>query len=367
MTNEEFLRRLESALKERLPEDELKNVMDYHREYFAEAGENAANELDPPEVIAQRVLEEFHGGGTPPKKKGIPTWVTICLIVVVAISVAVTFSKGVQKIARKVFTTREVTDVVEEAVSGTGQIEGMSISTVGDHTTVEGSLTAFTHVEVKGAVADVSFFPGDAYALFVEYGPKERWDYELNGDTLTITGSGIFNPFPVVERATISVTYPADAQLASVDVDLDVGDITVDSAKGEVCFLDTDVGDVNATNSIFVELTCGVDTGNIWVEGGYFSTLDCGSNVGDVSISGVSAGNQAKLSTDVGDIIAVLAGSSRDCSMDLETSIGDVWVDNCLMDDEYETDEGHYILECSTDVGDITVDFTGANTAETAA
>ncbi len=359
MSNEEFLRRLESALKERLPEDELKNVMDYHREYFTEAGENAADELDPPEIIAQRVLEEFHGGGKTPKKGGIPTWAKICILVVVAISVATAVKKGVWRVVNKVITTQEATNVVEEAVSGTAQMSEAEVTTVGDRTTVSGFLTAFSRVEVQGAVADVVLQPSDDYFFSVEYGPKERWDYELNGDTLTITGEGVTNPFSFAEGAIITVACPFDAQLGNVNVHLDVGNITVGSVKGETGFLETNVGDVNVTGSTFTELTCGADTGDIWVENGEFNALDCKNNVGDVAVDSVSIGSQVKLTTDVGNITATMPGSPRDCMMDLETSVGDIWVDDQLFSDEYETNEGVYILESSTDVGDITVTFVG--------
>lgn len=372
MSNEEFLRRLESALQGRIPQAELDSVMAYHREYFAEAGENAAAELDAPEIIAQRVLEEFRSGGTPPKKKGMPTWVTICLIAVVAISVAVTFSKGVQHVVRRVIMPRNITQVVEEAFvtsapgSQPGQIEEAAITTVGDRTTVSGLLTAFSRVEVKGAVADVVVQPGDNYFFSVEYGPKEHWDYELNGDTLAITGDGVSNLFATAKGAIILVTYPADTQLGSVDVCLDVGGVTVDGVKGETGFLETNVGDVNVTGSTFTELICAADTGDIWVENGEFNALDCKSNVGDVAVCNVSLGSQIKLTSDVGSITADLAGSPHDWSLDLETGVGDVWVNGQFVSDDYETDAGLYILEGSTDVGDITVSFLGETVAETA-
>lgn len=58
MSNEEFLNRLETALRDRVPREDVDDAMNYHREYFSEAGENAAEELPAPEAVAEQIVRE---------------------------------------------------------------------------------------------------------------------------------------------------------------------------------------------------------------------------------------------------------------------------------------------------------------------
>ncbi len=70
MNREEFMRRLEQALRG-MPEEERRNAMQYYADYFDEAGEENEEEvmrtLGTPEKVAADILREFREVSIPPQ------------------------------------------------------------------------------------------------------------------------------------------------------------------------------------------------------------------------------------------------------------------------------------------------------------
>lgn len=112
MTKETYLRFLRAYLTNRLPAEEVEDIMAYYTEYFADAGEGheaeVMAELGSPEQLAHQILGERHvevlvpdqdhesnyGPGSyvqteyaPSGKTGIPRWAYILILVLAAIFV----------------------------------------------------------------------------------------------------------------------------------------------------------------------------------------------------------------------------------------------------------------------------------------
>lgn len=72
MNREEFMRRLEQALRG-MPEEERRNAMQYYADYFDEAGEENEEEvtrtLGAPEKVAADILREFRDVSIPQQEK----------------------------------------------------------------------------------------------------------------------------------------------------------------------------------------------------------------------------------------------------------------------------------------------------------
>ena len=368
MSNEEFLRRLEGALKNRVPQEDVDDAMNYHREYFAEAGENAAEELPAPEAVAEQIIREREEY----LRKRQFKWAKPAVIGALCIGVVMTLAVGwgaksffrnlwghigrtYDPVVTPVAVAEDVVSQVEEkAYAGTG----FTTTTTGDRVYVSGTLAAVDAIIVEGVSDNVTITAaGREFMLDIDRDKRESMDYCVEDGTLYIVGDldGMFNMG--YEPGNISITVPQDLSWRSmVRVDTDMGDIYLENIDAAEAELDTDMGNITVSNGYFNNLDCDSDLGDVTVTSVEADSLKCYCDCGQVTATEFLA-NETDLESNLGSVTAIALGDKSDYSLELEVDLGEVKIDGLKVANSYETYGKSYVLKAKADVGSVTLDF----------
>lgn len=365
MKNEEFLAQLERLLQGKMPPQEIQNVMEYHREYFAEAGENAAAELDPPDVIAQRVLDEYF---SPPPSR-FPKWAkpaAICagLVVVGLLLVRV----GTHQLFGSLGNWRDGTVTEEETVTAIDQVivtedlqPGAAIQN-GDHMMLSTALPELESIVIEGVSDNVTIVTGNRaeYILEMGYASRENLDYSVKDGTLYIVGE-LENVFSIgYEPGEITVVVPAWAEFSWVSVKAEMGDVFLEKVNAQSAELETDLGNVSVTEGAYGSLDCESDMGDVLVTDVTADMLKCSSDSGNVDAISFTA-KETELDADLGGITAIAAGRPEDYALELEVDLGEIRLNGMTVSSPYHSqgrDAGKSI-KATADTGGVILDFAG--------
>lgn len=376
MSNEEFLLRLEQLLQGKMPPHEIENVMEYHREYFAEAGENAAAELDPPEVIAQRVLDEYF---SPPAKRRHP-WAKAAVIAVLLLGLAGVFVGGAISYVRQPFFRSSLLPgtgnaIVVETPQYQGEDHGRQqithveqyayaqtdlVTTIeGDKIFTTGTLEPFHSIFVEGISDDVVIVHSDDFFADMWHDDRETVDWDVKDDTLHITGKakGAFSTG--FEKGDITITVPWGTSLQVVKVETDMGDIYLEDIDAGEAELDTDLGNITISDGVFDNLSCDSDMGDVSVSSVQAASLKCVCDDGAISAVEFDA-QETELEADLGSITAIAVGSRNDYALELEVDLGELKINGEKATSPYTqaaSGRNGRHLHAVADVGSITLDF----------
>ena len=234
--------------------------------------------------------------------------------------------------------------------------------TAGDELKARETLTpeAFTTLQIEVATADITVERGDAWAL--TYALSEEPEITQAGGVLKLEGQehgsiGVVGfSFGKNNSPFVKVTVPADAALE---------EITLTTATGDMTLSDLEAGRI--------ELTCA--TGDMTLSSVTAQTLLLTANTGDLELRNVSAAEQARLTTNTGDIDAelnapggvaaeantgdvslTLRGDEEDFALSIETDLGDVTVSGRDNGRALDT-EGDIPVRAETNTGDVEVWF----------
>lgn len=347
MTNEEFLRRLESALVHRLPPEELEDVMNYHREYFAEAGESAADGLDAPETIAQRVLEEHLSEQPPIPPRRNTRRIALAAGIVAALAVGIVVTAlvwhGTGHFFSRVFGDGGDTGNVEEDV-----IEQVTVVDTGLaagawdegeaylETTVPES--RFDKLIIDVPCADVTVMAGDGG---IQSSAPQGFTLRntLEKGVLRYTGTAPKDVRVTDERPMIAIFLPVDLlELEEIDIEVELGDIYLEGGTTWKVDAETENGSVTVRDwAATDEATFSAKLGMVDMTGSFPCVVELDSEMGGVS--------------------AVLTGDRSDYGLELSTDWGDITVDGEAVSREHVVRSGPYQLSAECDTGDISIDF----------
>ena len=368
MSTEEFLVQLEQLLQGTMPPLEIQNVMEYHREYFAEAGENAAAELDPPEIIAQRVLDEYF---SPPARRHCPAWVKTVVGAGLIACLALALVAGAYRIRSRVY---QITDTVVEA--GTAykeddrrpitQVEqyayaGVSLTTVrqGDQINTYGEVDPFSSIFVEGVSDNVTIMHGDSFFVDIWHDERETVDCDVKDNALHITGEVDSVFFAGFQKEHITITVPWVTSLDTIKVETDMGDIYLEDINAGDAELETDMGDIIVTSGTFDTLNCDSDMGDVSVSAVQATSLKCVCDSGNVEAFEFDA-QETELEADLGSVTAIAVGAQRDYSLELEVDLGELKLNGQKTAAPFvQAGPGRGVrsLHASADVGSVTLDF----------
>lgn len=367
MSNEEFLRRLEGALMGRVPQEDVDDAMNYHREYFAEAGENAAEGLPTPEAVAEQIVREREAY----LRKARFRWARPAIIVALCVGLVLTaaVSWGVKGFFRNLWSRtfrqpQQVTYVAEDFVSSVEQIAyaGTALTTTerGSNIYVVGTLEPFDGIVVEGVSDGVSVIPGDSFTIDMWHNKREAVDCEVAGNILYITGNmdGVLSTG--FKGGNISITVPYGVELFTVRVDTDMGDITLDNVTAGEVDLDADVGNIVVSGGTFRSLDCDSEVGEVTVTAVTADYLKCYADVGQVQAMEFIA-TETDLETNLGSVTAIVLGAREDYALELEVDLGEIKVDGQKVSSPYSSSGNSRVLAAKADVGSVTVDFTEAS------
>ncbi len=208
-----------------------------------------------------------------------------------------------------------------------------------DHYTDSIELEAFDAIEVVNAdVMDLEIKQGTEYRLQYRCTTEDlEPEYQVAGGKLTIQQKKRKAFLSGINNCSVSVTIPSDSPLKTIDVNSDVGDVTLTGVTADICNGETNVGDFTAEDAEFEEMILNSDTGDVKVIDCFFSRLDVTSDVGDVKIE-----------------------SSRELAdyyFDLETDVGEVEINGEDYGHKYKAEGGNGTLTVKSDVGDVKVKY----------
>lgn len=359
MSNEEFLVQLEQLLQGKMPLQEIQNVMDYHREYFAEAGENAAAELDPPEVIARRVLDEYFS--PPPRRER--GFARLAVVAVLCAVLAVAFIGVRRHGGRFAIFSQDTYHTVREATS-IDQVTVEAGTAIDQVTIVDGGTSQwlpqeFESIVIEGVSDNVVITRGVEFSVAAQHNERETMDCVVKDNTLHITGSVKGALSTGFEKGNISITVPEQAGLSTIRVNTDMGGIYLDGINAGEVELRAELGDISVSSGLFTSLNCDSDLGDISVSSVMADALQCTCD--DGSIEAVEfAAMETGLVADLGSITAVAVGVQSDYALELAVDLGELRLNGLKASKTYTqnaTDRTTRFLSAKADVGNITLDF----------
>lgn len=374
MSNEEFLKRLEDALCGRVPQEEVEDALRYHREYFAEAGENAANEIPVPEEVAAQIIQEREAY----LRKRQLHWAKPAIVAAICVAAVVTIGTmgGGMLLGRLLgWNTREVIPTARpepavidqvtvaeawgtaEVMEGTGHDfrhyqEGDRI-----YTELEAD-DIFESIVIEGVSDDVTITQANDFSLGLWHDQREQVDCQMQDGVLHITGEVKSALSAGFQRGEINITIPEGAKLYRIQVETDMGNIYLsDVSAGEV-ELNADLGNITVSGGIFDLLDCESDMGDVSVSSVMTSVLKCECDSGSVEAVEFDA-VETELVADLGSVTAIATGSVSDYDLELSVGLGELRLngEKKKPNSYYQTVQTDRSLHAKVDTGNITLDF----------
>lgn len=323
MNKAEFSKELRDILADKLPPEELDDVLSYYEAYFADSEEDeetVAERLGSPASVAEQVLKDRN---EPPKETPAPqpdrqkSRIFLPVLVIVGASILALLLYALlfrPQTSGPVLLPGQTADAIQ-----TPDIQG----------DWEGEVEPFSKLDIAIGLGNVQVEEGDGWRLrLVNRGWDSRYDasqelkYSQDGDTLSVwstsdnIASGESSP-----DVRVLVTVPKGTILEQADLSTGVGDVDWDA--------------------------CAV-SGKLRAESG----------VGDLDVS-ASLG-VADLSTGVGDVTLEVTGSQSDYAWQLSTGTGDIRLNGKTADPFTFTStggNGDRSLSLTSGTGDVSLEF----------
>lgn len=284
-------------------------------------------------------------------------------------------------------------------------------------------LGTLTGVVVESGSADVRFETADTYGVrLVDYDASERLSYRVEDGVLFVETdpanqgiSMVMGFFTTSRTPEITVYLPEDAELETVNLDQDMGNLeiaglsagemTVSLSMGDAELsgveadslqLESDTGDISLSGSTAGSLTMTMNLGNLELEDvAVDGTASLENDCGDITLNSCTFGNLQQLSCNLGDITAEnltadgvtlfcdtgsaslqgkltglitaqmnlgdldleIAGTREEYAITAETGLGDVRVDGEEAPGYETVTDAPNRIEVTSELGDVAVDF----------
>lgn len=278
-----YLRALYDALTELVPAQERAEILRYYEEYFDDAGPegeaSVIESLGDPRELARKLAAE--AGYEAPAAKPAPAkkrlewyWVVLGIVAVLAVMIVALASlfKVVDKVVDGDFpnvTTTQSTVEIDDPLELTRII----------------SEEPFSRIEVEAPVADVTIRAGEGYRVELQWivDGQYRLKYSLTGEVLQITG--VPESVSGNSYARVTITVPEGAVLLETDIEIGVGNVTIE-------------------DTAFTDLSCETGVGDIVWRGPLARETELKTGVGDITITTEPIdGWRCELSTGAGDVL----------------------------------------------------------------
>lgn len=259
-----YLRALYDALTELVPAQERAEILRYYEEYFDDAGPegeaSVIESLGDPRELARKLAAE--AGYDAPAAKPAPAkkrlewyWVLLGIVAVLAVMIVALASlfKVVDKVVDGDFpnvTTTQSTVEIDDPLELTRII----------------SEEPFSRIEVEAPVADVTIRAGEGYRVELQWivDGQYRLKYSLTGEVLQITG--VPESVSGNSYARVTITVPEGAVLLETDIEIGVGNVTIE-------------------DTAFTDLSCETGVGDIVWRGPLARETELKTGIGDITIT----------------------------------------------------------------------------------
>lgn len=254
-----------------------------------------------------------------------------------------------------------VKDAIKEGMTFTEQLESGNET---QRDTYQLSTDNIKRIEVEADMADIEFMTSedtDVIKVIMKRGYQKHYSCKPVGTSLEINYNTKYNNYK--RGPIIIIEIPDEVELEEIEVHTALGDIKMDgfTLNTEKLDVHSNLGDVKLTNmTISGEIFAATDLGDIKLLDGSFGKMELKNSMGDIKISGeVTADVNASCS--MGTVKAELSGIESDYNYDLETSMGEVEINNRNYKENMQgeasiTNTGADItLTMNSDMGDVEV------------
>ena len=221
------------------------------------------------------------------------------------------------------------------------------------------SLSPFSSVEVDVPVGDVSVAPSGDYGISLGGACAGLISYELDGDTLRVTGEELssLEYFSSGDEVSVVICVPDGIPLDTIEIhtamgqveliDLTVGSLTAASDLGELYLDSVTAADARLT------LSTGDLTGyNLTATGSLTVTND----MGDVYLDGDFQG-QTDVTLAMGDLELNTYQPLDTYGLELNVALGDLYLDGSTQYGSVHRDGGPNQLKVDSSMGDVNIYF----------
>ena len=239
------------------------------------------------------------------------------------------------------------------------------------------------NIDIHIDVADINIKRGDSYKIEYHFRSYNTPIIKTENDTFIIDTSPsneiIFNynfDFSTIKEDNyINITVPENADLSNTKLNVDVGNINIDSVNNSSLNIDLDTGKLNLANAniddLVYDLNTGdttinsitgtklsgdIDTGKFDMTNSTINAVTITDNTGNISVS-ESKVSDININSDTGLINLSLIGEESDYSIKADIDTGSITVNGKKMKDSYQVDAGKNKIIIDSDTGSVNIDF----------
>lgn len=202
------------------------------------------------------------------------------------------------------------------------------------------SLDAYKKLSLEGNVMDIELKEGEKYSIHYECTDDLEPICSVNGDTLIIKQKKKRMRFFGIGNQTCKVTIeiPQGTVLEDMNMELDVGEITMNSIHNKATTILVDVGEIEIDKSILGDTKLDTDTGDINIMKSEFGNMEATTDIGDIEISSI---------TDL-----------TNYSFEIKSGLGEVSVNDGEYGKKYMNKaQSDYRIKAITDIGDVEIRY----------
>lgn len=288
MDRNAYLRALHDALTELVPAQERAEILRYYEEYFDDAGPegeaSVIENLGDPRELARKLAAE--AGYEAPAAKPAPAkkrmewyWVLLGIVAVLAVMIVALAAlfKFDDKVVNGDFPNVTTTQSTEE---------------IGDppkRTALTISGESFSRLEIEAPVADVTIRTGESCQVELEWMDDGQYRLKpfLSGEVLQITG--VPESISGNSYAKVNITVPEGVVLLETDIEVGVGDVTIENAAFSDLSCETGVGDIVWRGPLARETELKTGVGDITITADTIDGWRCELS-GGVRVNGTECG-----------------------------------------------------------------------------
>ena len=218
---------------------------------------------------------------------------------------------------------------------------------------------AFSRIEVELDMGNVSVMPTGEYDLSFSGEHAALLDYEMDGDTLRITGTALsaMEFFTSGDEAAVTIGIPEDASLDAVDIHTAMGQVELTDFTANSLTVSTDLGNVSLDSVMASDADITLSMGDLT---GYSLTttdsLTVKNDMGDVYLDGDFQGN-TDITLSMGDLDLTTWQSLDTYSLDLDVTMGDLYLDGSTQYGSVRREGGPNQLKIANSMGSADVYF----------
>ena len=218
---------------------------------------------------------------------------------------------------------------------------------------------AFSRIEVELDMGNVSVMPTGEYDLSFSGEHAALLDYEMDGDTLRITGTALsaMEFFTSGDEAAVTIGIPEDASLDAVDIHTAMGEVELTDFTANSLTVSTDLGNVSLDSVMASDADITLSMGDLT---GYSLTttdsLTVKNDMGDVYLDGDFQGN-TDITLSMGDLDLTTWQSMDTYSLDLDVTMGDLYLDGSTQYGSVRREGGPNQLKIANSMGSADVYF----------